>query len=369
MLGNCRGPWAIVLFVALSGCGNGAVGGSQRPRTDGGGTRDGGGLDGGANGGRDGAATVTDDGHATAPFACEPAAATPSLELHHWLHPSSPVAGQTLTVVMQSQNTRPRNGPPLSAVLVNRDGMRRTNHYTRAGGDKATYHVSIAGLAAGENCVAIYNGDNVEVAFEIIAADPGAGVARGNGVWKVSANHQWTCDEQPTWGNLLHVRVVDEAGAPVEGATVGLRFTDDAIYPVPPDDGATNFAEHGQPKTMTTGSDGRAELVTPWGEGIRSPIDAKPSYLVFQVSIEGGASDVATEISTGIWETNNDGCNFCNRSAVNVYGHWSYTVEFQRDPTATEICDVPNDHAGQGACGPIHFFHEPDQRSCIPVAP
>ena len=41
-------------------------------------------------------------------------------------------------------------------------------------------------------------------------------------------------------------------------------------------------------------ADGRAELFTPWGEGVRSPIDGKPKLVVFLLSMDGGASDTAT---------------------------------------------------------------------------
>lgn len=317
-----------------------------------------------------GAAGGTDAGtDAAPPFTCTLPAATPSLEPAHWLHPAAPRAGQALTVVMQSGNTAPADAPDITAELIHRDGSYTNDHYTRVGGQWALYYVSVGGLAPGENCVVVRTGDNVELALKVDASDPTPGVARGNGVWKVDVNHQWTCAEQPTFGNLLHVRVLDEQGDPVQGAVVNIHWTDDTQYPVPPDDTAMSWDEHAHPKSGTTGADGRVELFTPWGEGIRTPIDAKPGLINFLLSVDGGASDVATEITTGLWETNNEGCNYCSTYAVNVYGHWSYSVEFRRDPTATEVCDVPMDHAGQQACAYTHFFHDPARPSCVPVAP
>ena len=87
--------------------------------------------------------------------------------------------------------------------------------------------------------------------------------------------------------------------------------------------------------------------------------------LVFNVSVDGVASDVATEITTGWWEDDLMGCNYCSTATVNVWGHWSHTVEFRRDPTATEACVVESDHAGMAACGePRHIHHHPDVRAC-----
>ena len=100
---------------------------------------------------------------------------------------------------------------------------------------------------------------------------------------------------------------------------------------------------------------------------MRTPIDAKPGYLMFLLSVDGGASDTAVEITTGLWETTNAGCNYCGKYGINVYGHWSYTVEFQRDPAAKQVCEVPTDHAGQSKCGARHLYHDPAYTSCRPV--
>ena len=316
------------------------------------------------------AGTAGTGGTSPPPFDCDNPPASPTLEPEVWTHPAQGVlAGQTVTVVLKSGNHDPGSAPTLVGELTNRDGTRQVTDYTLVGGGNANYYVSFADLAVGQNCILLRNGSNVEVAMKLDAADPGAGLARGAGPWKVTSNHQWRCDEQPAFGNLLHVRVEDENGNPVEGATVRIRWTDDTVYPVPPDDQATSWDEHGQPKSMTTGADGRAELVTPWGEGVRTPIDGKPGLVVFLLSMEGGASDTATEITTGLWEADASGCNYCNTYAINVYGHWSHTVVFRRDPTATQVCEVPIDHEGQQSCSHTHFYHDPDRPSCVPVAP
>lgn len=303
-----------------------------------------------------------------APFTCSLPPASPALDLRHWLHPAAPLAGQTVTLVLQSQNTKPPEAPKLVTDLVNRRGQRSVSSFELAGGAKATYHISVADLAEGENCLVVRDGTRVELAIKLAAPAP-TPLPRGSGPWKVTRNHQWTCGEQPTWGNLLRVKVVDEKGAPVSGARVAIRWTDDTVYPVKPDEIATSWEAHAHPKSLTTDGSGEAALMTPWGEGIRTPIDAKPSYLVFLLSVEGGASDVATEITTGLWEANMAGCNYCSTFAVNVYGHWSYTVEFRRDPAAGQVCEVPIDHQGQQKCAFNHFFHEPGKTSCRPVAP
>lgn len=307
-------------------------------------------------------------GQVLPPFHCDLATESPSLDPVVWQHPTTPLAGETVTYAIKSQNTAPPDAPELTIELVNRDGTRSWQGGYVVGGANALYYVSVADLAEGDNCVAVRSPSGAEVARKIVAPAP-APVPRGTGPWKVTSNHQWTCGEQPTFGNLLHVNVLDEGGEPIEGAVVRIDVTDDTVFPVGPDDTAQSWAEHASPKELVTDAAGHAELVTPWGEGIRSPIDSKPGLLVFNLSVDGGASDTATEITTGLWETNAEGCNYCSTYAVNVYGHWSHTVELRRDPAATEICDVPSDHAGQAACAYGHFYHDPERPSCRPVGP
>lgn len=353
---------------ASSGGSTGAAGTGGVAAGSGGTDSGAGGAGGTETGGQAGVAGSSGSGGAL-PFDCDLPEAAPSLEPETWQHPLGPKAGEAVTLVVWSNNTEPGDAPSLVGEITNRDGTRQVTEYTMVGGGNATYYVTFAGLALGENCIVLRNGGTVEVARKIDASDPLPGDPRGSGVWKVTTNHQWRCDEQPTNGNLLHVRVLDEGGQPVAGATVGIRWTDDTVYPVKPDEAAMSWAEHAHPKSLTTGADGRAELFTPWGEGVRTPIDGRPKLLVFNLFVEGGASDTATEITTGLWETDASGCNYCSTHAVNVYGHWSHTVEFRRDPLATEVCEVPIDHAGQQSCSHTHFFHDPQRPSCRPVAP
>ncbi len=304
-------------------------------------------------------------------FRCQLPQATPQIATKYWIHPKRPYAGQTLTLSIQSSRFPVNKAPPIQIELINRNGRRSSKYYAVVGG-KTLYYISIAGLAAGENCVVVrrQSNGNVEVALKVQARDPSPGIPRGNGVWKVVRNHQWTCSEQPTNGNFLIVYVKDERGRPVKGATVKIDWTDDTVFPIKPEKNAHQI----HPRTMVTDANGRAELFyKPTMRGIRSPIDSKPGWLVYRISIAGGASDTATEITTGIWGSikppGKPECNYCNRPAVNVYGHWSYTIEFRRDPKAKEICDVPIDHQGQKACFYYHAYHQPGQKSCIPVAP
>lgn len=303
------------------------------------------------------------------PYSCTLPAVKPTLSPRTWQHPAAPRAGQTVTLSLQSRiDPKPGKPHPLTTTLRNRAGQRTVTSYDVAGGKYWIYHIPVAGLTVGENCIVVRRGGNVEAALKV-KAPPAAAIPRGNGVWKVKRNHQWTCAEQPTYGNFLRVRVLDPAGKPVEGAKVRIRWTDDTQYPVGPDKSATSWGAHKHPKQLVTGADGRAALWTPWGEGIRTPIDARPAYLLFLLDVLGGASDTAMEITSGLWEANTAGCNYCGSYGVNVYGHWSYSVEFRRDPGAIRVCEVPTDHAGQKKCAHNHIYHDPARPACQPVAP
>ncbi len=161
---------------------------------------------------------------AAPPFSCTLATATPSLKPAAWRHPSAPRSGQTVTVSLQSRiSPKPTKPAVLSTTLINRAGSRVINAYDVAGGKYWIYHIPVAGLAPGENCITVRKGKNVELALKIKAAPAGKGEARGAGVWKVVKNHQWRCDEQPTYGNFIKVKVLDEKGAAVKGARVRIR--------------------------------------------------------------------------------------------------------------------------------------------------
>ncbi len=122
------------------------------------------------------------------------------------------------------------------------------------------------------------------------------------------------------------------------------------------------------PPAMTTGGDGTVDLMTSIGDGDRFPTNEN-GYMVFNLSIDGCASDVATEITTGWWETNVEGCRYCpaDSGPRNVWGHWSHTVTFRLDPNAPSACVVPSDHAGQQACTPPHIHHDPEHAACFDV--
>ena len=204
------------------------------------------------------------------PFACKLPTLSATLKPKVWQHPKTPHAAQTVVLSLQSRiSPKPSTPHALTTTLLNSAGKRTIKTYDVAGGKYWIYHIPVAALRAGDNCVVVRRGSSVELARKITAASP-AKLARGNGVWKVKSNHQWGCGEQPTYGNLLKVRVLDQAGKPVKGARVNIRWTDDTVYPVKPDSSASSWAAHKHPKYLTTGSDGRASLTTPWGTGLPS---------------------------------------------------------------------------------------------------
>lgn len=164
--------------------------------------------------------------------------------------------------------------------------------------------------------------------------------------FKVVSNHQWTCDEEYTWAINVDTVVLDETGAPLPGVRVLVEH-----------DPCETAADHPPPAEVTTGDDGtvRWENYNP--------------RCFFHERVADAPSDTAIEIYTGIWEDQEDGgggrCNYCSTFAENVWGHWSYTITFQRTPGATELCEVPSDHAGQARCSPLLHWEEPG--ACTPL--
>lgn len=161
--------------------------------------------------------------------------------------------------------------------------------------------------------------------------------------FEVIENHQWTCEEMYTWAINVDVRVIDETGAPMPGVRVLVEHD------------PCDIAEDHPPPT---------EVVTD-GEGFARWENYNPDCF-FHLSVADAPSDRAIEIWTGIWEEQ-EGCNFCNTFAVNVYGHWSYSVTFQRTPGATEVCQVQNDQAGQSRCPPLPHWEDPVDPACTPL--
>jgi hypothetical protein len=307
------------------------------------------------------AATAGDDtsddstGEPLPPFSCDQVAAdSPVLQGEFLFAPADPHPGDTLTVIVRSTNGTGRaDAPPMQLVATGGAGEVSYDPQTIQGGD-ALYYYAIPDVALGDICL-LSRIDGAPEASAKITVTPRPDPVPGD-VFKVVANHQWTCAEEPSFGNELDVYVRDENGVGIPGAVVDIRLSDtadpDTVY-----NGDTETV----PTQIVTDDSGYAKVYNYW------PI-TEHGLAVFELSVAGAPSDIATEITTGWWEDDNMGCSYCGQATVNVWGHWSYTVEFQRDPTATEICVVDNDHAGMGACGPIHIHHAPGQPACWPAA-
>ena len=265
--------------------------------------------------------------------------------------PADPHPGDTVTVIVRATNGLSRtDAPPMRLDVEHGGAAPMLDPQTIEGGD-ALYYYAIPGVGLGDLCVTGIIDGTPEVAAKVTVTPRPPGP--GGDVFKITANHMWTCDEQPDFGNELHVYVRDENGQPMEGVTVDVTLADatdgGSIY---------NGDAEALPDPLVTGADGHANTFNYW------PI-SDHGLLVLEVSVADGLSDIATEITTGWWEDDLMGCNYCNTPTVNVWGHWSYTVEFQRTPDANELCVVPNDHAGMSACGePRHIHHDPNASWC-----
>ncbi|MBX7192112.1 MAG: hypothetical protein K1X94_08650 [Sandaracinaceae bacterium] len=209
-------------------------------------------------------------------------------------------------------------------------------------GVSGTPHVwswSMGPLAAGTSCLELY-ADPAMTPYARTLVTVSSEPPMGGAAFKVTQNHQWTCEEEYEWAINVDVRVEDEAGAPLPGAHVAL--------------------EH-EPCDLRGAAEPPAELVT--GEDGTVRWENYYPRCFFHLRVTDGPSDTAIEIYTGIWETQRDAsgadCNYCNEFAQNVWGHWSYSVTFRRTTGATEICDVPTDHAGQSRCAPLMHWEEP----------
>lgn len=288
------------------------------------------------------------------PFACDAVLGdSPVLDGLVLFDPAQPHPGDTLNVIVRATNGLGRaDAPPLSLEVTRREGVETLVPQATEGG-QVLYYFSIPDVSEGDVCVRGLIDGATERGSKITVTPRPPGPPVDGGVFKVVANHMWTCAEQPSFGNELHVWVRDENGQGLSGVPVALR-------PVDSTDPGSIYNGDGEPlpAQIVTGADGHAMAFNYW------PISDN-GLLVFNVAVDGVASDVATEITTGWWEDDGMGCNYCNTPTVNVWGHWSYTVEFQRDPSATEACVVANDHAGMAACGePRHIHHHPDVQAC-----
>jgi len=291
------------------------------------------------------------------PFACEPLQVDSHvLDGIVLFDPAEPHPGDTLTVVVRATNGLGRlDGPPLDLEVTSGSGTDVYSPQAVEGGE-VIYYYAIPDVAEGDLCVTGLIDGAPEVSARVAVTPRPPSPPANQGVFKVVTNHQWTCGEQPTYGNEFDVWVLDENGVGIPGAVVDVGLADstdlDSIYN---DDGAI-------PSKLYTDGSGHYTGWNFW------PISDN-GLLVFQLSVDGAASDIATELTTGWWEDDLQGCNYCGEHGKNVWGHWSYTVVFQRDPVATEACVVDNDHAGMGACGtPRHIHHHPDVQACWGVS-
>ena len=346
-----------VTFAPPAGDSGGADGNDAGSPGDGS-PNDSSGGDSGASGAQDGDALPDDHGESqdtAPPFACEPiSTSSPVLDGLVAFDPADPHPGDTVTVIVKSNTLDRPDAPSMELHETSASGQRVWNVQHMAGG-KALYYYAVSGVEAGDHCLVGRIAGQDEISLRFTVTPRPAGPPRCGGVYKVTSNHQWTCDEQPDWGNEVLIRVRDSSGQPVSGATIRLDWPATTVRPIYNDTDPPAPSE--VPATVQTDSSGVFHGFNSW------PINAV-GYMVFNVSVDGCASDVATEITTGWWETTNDGCKYCPMALRNVWGHWSHTVEFELDPTATTACVVPSDHAGQSACTPEHIHHDPAVQSC-----
>ena len=316
------------------------------------------------------AATGADGGAepdaAVEPFTCEVAdPGSPRLAADLLIDPADPHPGDTVVVVVDSTEVDVGDAPPMTLHVRGADGERDLTP-THVAGGRVVYYCAVADVARGDLCLEGRIDGIAEVARGVTVTPRPAGPPRvGGGIYKVVTNHQWTCDEQPEFGVTLRAVVRDAAGAPVPAVVVRLDWPATTERPIyndrdPPEPTLI-------PATLTTNGEGVAELWTELGDGNRFPIN-EHGLMVFTMTVDGAASDVATEITTGWWETDSSGCRYCD-GARNVWGHWSHTIEFQLDPAATRACVVPTDHAGMSRCQEAHIHHDPDHVACWDVAP
>ncbi len=208
-----------------------------------------------------------------------------------------------------------------------------------------TWSWSIVFPAAGAWCVTFRaDPDGTVYQRALVTVAPDAPPAAP---FKVVSNHQWTCEEEYTFAINVDTVVLDETGAPLPGVRVLVEHAP-----------CETAADHPPPTEVTTGDDGtvRWENYNP--------------RCFFHERVADGPSDTAIEIYTGIWEEQDAAgggtCNYCSTYAENVWGHWSYTITFQRVPGAVELCEGPTDHAGQAACSPLLHWEEP-AAACTPL--
>ncbi len=287
------------------------------------------------------------------PFTCEPEPAdSPRLAARVALDPAEVHAGETLTVVVVATNgTGREEAPDMELEVTSADGVAVYSPQSIEGG-AAVYYYAVPHVPRGDLCLLGRIDGQPEWSARVTVEDWPPVDPPPDAVWTLVSNHQWTCEENPEWGDFIDVVVLDEAGAPLEGVPV-------RVVPADSTDLATLYnKEVPLPGLLWTGPDGSVRVENVWPTNDNG-------LTVFKVWVDDGYSDVATEITTGWWEDDLAGCNYCSTYAVNVWGHWSHTVTFQRTPGARSTCTVGVDHAGMSRCGePRHVHHHPTEPSC-----
>lgn len=340
----------LVLLAPACSAEDGGIAGSTGGATHSGGS---------ASGGSGGSAQAGAGGMGgSAPFQCEAVPAqSPTLSGILSFDPAEPHPGDTLTVVVKAQNgMKTADAPQMTLWATGPSGTRSVPSQMVIGGSPI-YVFEVPALELGDLCLLGRIGDQAEISGKLsVTARPTE--ANGTaGVYKVTENHQLTCDEQPDWGNELHVQVLDAQGQGVPNAVVEVRLPDWT------DVGSIkNAAEHTVPTTLSMNSSGSYDDYFWWPSNDNG-------FTIFELRVKGSASDRATEITSGWWGTDPSDCRYCPaHDTRNVYGHWSHRVVFRLDPSAMTACSVGTDHAGQSACGtPGHVQHDPDSQACWTV--
>jgi hypothetical protein len=292
------------------------------------------------------------------PFHCDAAAATsPVLAGSFLFDPADPHPGDTITVLVKSANYKQSNAPTMTLDATTAAGTSTEDVTIMSGGSGVIYYYAVPDVPLGDVCLLTHIDGAAELAGKITVTPRPAPPPSPAGVYKVTQNHQFTCQEQVPWGNEFHVAVLDAQGNGVPGAVVNVRLPDTT-------DLATikNADTKPVPKTLTMDSTGHYDDYFWWPSNDNG-------FTIFDLSVEGTASDTATEISSGWWETDDTGCRYCDPSQpINVYGHWSHRIVFRLDPNATDACVVPSDHAGMSACPTHgHAYHAPSHEACWQV--
>ncbi len=195
------------------------------------------------------------------------------------------------------------------------------------------------------------------------------GKAQTSFTYKVTRNHQWTCEEQPDWGNEVHILVKDEAGRPLSGIQVeywhdyrwGSKMPNDSP-PLPSG-------------VLTTDDQGKILWYNSWPGCLGNQCPNNGDVRVnFFFKVRNAPSDTAVEITTGYWgdeckkgticpERKCEGCGGC--VCVNVWGHWSYSIEFTKKSGSLTEEEIPTDHEGmlsrlpaeaRNSCSRLHFY-------------